>query len=150
MHDSGLLGSNGLQENNEAMMMDGENDELLKSMLTGMDGTSMETFNNEPINEINLDEFNLELLSPTPSSSDGSTSTTDMGYCSPNAVLETPNIDHSDLDLIDYISNDNSDITLPAVNPRTISPSGNNGLEAAGNAFDETNENNLETEHIIN
>ena len=44
---------------------------------------------------------------------------------------------------------DNSDITLPAVDPRTISPSGNNGLEAAGNAFDETNENNLETEHTI-
>jgi len=135
-------------------MMDGENDELLKSMLTGMDGTSMETFNNEPINEINLDEFNLELLSPTPSSSDGSTSTSDMGYCSPNAVMETPHIlpsssENSDLDLIDYISNDNSDITLPAVDPRTISPSGNNCLEAAGNAFDETNENTLETEHTI-
>ena len=88
------------------MMMEGENDELLKSMLTGMDGASMETFHNsEPMNEINLDEFNLELLSPTPSSSDGSTSTADMGYCSPNAVMETPNIDQSDLDLIDYISN---------------------------------------------
>ena len=94
------------------MMMDGENDELLKSMLTGMDGTSMETFNSEPINEINLDEFNLELLSPTPSSSDGSTSTTDMGYCSPHAVMETSHIlpsnsEHSELDLIDYISNGN-------------------------------------------
>jgi len=131
-------------------MMDGENDELLKSMLTGMDGTSMETFDNsEPMKEINLDEFNLELLSPTPSSSDGSTSTGDFGYCSPNAVMETPNIDHSDLDLIDYISNDNSDITLPAVNPRTISPTGFNSSECAGNALKEANENEIDAEFNI-
>jgi len=96
------------------------------------------------MNEINLDEFNLELLSPTPSSSDGSTSTADMGYCSPNAVMETPNIEQSDLDLIDYISNDNSDVTLPAVDPRTISPSGNNGFESTRSSIEETNDIKIE------
>ena len=102
--------------------MDAENDELLKSMLTGMDGASMETF--EPFgveekgveeecrnDQINLDEFNLELLSPlSSSSSDGSSSMADVGYSSQNSVLDTANVlqanvDNSDLDLIDYLSN---------------------------------------------
>ena len=90
--------------------MDAENDELLKSMLTGMDGTSMETFDSFGVEEngveegsrneqINLDEFNLELLSPTSSSSDGSSSILD----SANALQA--NVENSELDLIDYLSN---------------------------------------------
>ena len=71
------------------MMMNAENDELLKSMLTGMDGTSMETFDSLGVDvqkapggsthdELNLDEFNLELLSPiSSSSSDGTNSVSD-------------------------------------------------------------------------
>ena len=101
--------------------MDTENDELLKSMLTGMDGTSMEPFEAFGVEEerveeggrndqINLDEFNLELLSPTSSSSDGSSSMADIGYSSQNSILETANvlsanIENSELDLIDYLSN---------------------------------------------
>ena len=103
------------------MIMDTENDELLKSMLTGMDGTSMETFETFGVDErraeegcrndpINLDEFNLELLSPTSSSSDGSNSMADIGYSSQNSILDSANalsanVENSELDLIDYLSN---------------------------------------------
>jgi hypothetical protein len=163
LHDSGILSSNTLQDNNDTMIMDAENDELLKSMLTGMDGTSMETF--EPFgvegngaeegcknDQINLDEFNLELLSPTSSSSDGSSSMADIGYSSQNSILDTANVlpanvENSELDLLDYLSNDNSDVTLPAVDPRTISPSSNDSYEASDDIFEHMNQDTTEPEN---
>ena len=102
-------------------MMNAENDELLKSMLTGMDGTSMETFDSLGVDvqespggssshdELNLDEFNLELLSPiSSSSSDGTNSVSDHG--NPNPMYDetnvmAQNVECSEIDLIDYLSN---------------------------------------------
>ena len=102
------------------MMMNAENDELLKSMLTGMDGASMETFDSLGVDvqetpggnshdELNLDEFNLELLSPiSSSSSDGTNSVSDNGnpnqmYDETNVIAQ--NVGCSEIDLIDYLSN---------------------------------------------
>jgi len=102
------------------MMMNADNDELLKSMLTGMDGTSMETFDSLGVDvqespggsthdELNLDEFNLELLSPiSSSSSDGTNSVSDNG--NPNPMYDetnvmAPNVECNEIDLIDYLSN---------------------------------------------
>ena len=108
-------------------MMNAENDELLKSMLTGMDGTSMETFDSLGVDvqetpggsshdELNLDEFNLELLSPiSSSSSDGTNSVSDNG--NPNPMYDetnvmAPNVECSEIDLIDYLSNGRSTYIL--------------------------------------
>jgi len=162
MHDSGILSSNALGAHNDSMMMNAENDELLESMLTGMDGPSMEPFESLGVEvkevgggcneELNLDEFNLELLSPISScSSDGSSSMADIGFGSQSPMLDTTNIlpvEHSELDLIDYLSNDNSDVTLPAVDPRTISPSGNDAFDVAEDLFEQSNQD--ETENITN
>ena len=102
------------------MMMNADNDELLKSMLTGMDATSMETFDSLGIDvqespggsthdELNLDEFNLELLSPiSSSSSDGTNSVSDNGNANPmydETNVMAPNVECSEIDLIDYLSN---------------------------------------------
>ena len=105
------------------MMLETENDELLKSMLTGMDGTSMATFESLGVEtqeigvgyntQLNLDEFNLELLSPLSSSSDGSNPVSES--YTQNTMLDaqdglTTNVENSELDLIDYLSNGKSNI----------------------------------------
>ena len=105
------------------MMLETENDELLKSMLTGMDGTSMATFESLGVEtqeigvgyntQLNLDEFNLELLSPLSSSSDGSNPVSES--YTQNTMLDAPdglttNVENSELDLIDYLSNGKSNI----------------------------------------
>ena len=92
--------------------MESDKDDLLKSMLTGMDGTPMETLEQFGVagNEINLDEFNLELLSPISSSSDGSNTIFEAGENTQNTMLDpqdvlASNVDSTELDLIDYLSN---------------------------------------------
>ena len=104
------------------MMMNTEGDQLLESMLTGMDGPSMEPFESLGVEvkemgggcneELNLDEFNLELLSPvSSSSSDRSSSLADIGFDSQSPMLHTTssilpiNAECNELDLIDYLSN---------------------------------------------
>ena len=44
---------------------------------------------------------------------------------------------------------DNSDVTLPAVDPRTISPSGNNGFESERSSIEEANNIKIEPDFKI-
>ena len=104
------------------IMMETENDDLLKSMLTGLDGDSLQTFS-ESLDQttkpttgdsyhprLNLDEtfsavelFDQQLLSPTStSSSDSPNSVSDGGESQTAAVASGTN---DVLDLIDYIDN---------------------------------------------
>jgi hypothetical protein len=146
MHDSGILTSNAFNCNNDSIMMETENDDLLKSMLTGLDGNGLQTFGesldpttkvtaDDPYHpKLNLDEtlsavelFDQQLLSPTSSSSssDSPNSVSDGGESQTATAASGAN---DVLDLIDYIDNDNydieDDVTLQAVDPRTISPTG--------------------------
>ena len=51
--------------------------------------------------------------------------------------------------IIHYIL-DNSDVTLPAVDPRTISPSGNDAFEAADDIFEPTSLDTTDPENNSN
>jgi hypothetical protein len=61
----------------------------------------------------------------------------------------TTHVENSELDLIDYLSNDDSDVTLPAVDPRTISPGGSNDLALEETTFEEQNQDGIKIEKNI-